>query len=170
MARSQRFSGSVRRRDSAPATPPRSARSAAFALLGRRDYTRAELLDRLTERGYTAGDIEVVLADLVERKFVDDRRVAAAHVRTAANVKRRGRVRIARELTARGLDRDAVEAAMTELDPADEASAIRKVLVAKRWPARPSLKERQKMFRHLMGRGFATDAISKALGRTIDDE
>lgn len=139
-------------------------------MLGRRDYTRAELLDKLTERGYTAEDIEAVLADLAERGLVDDRRVAAAHVRTAANVKRRGRVRIARELTARGLDRDAVEAAMRDLDPADEASAIRKVLLAKRWPARPSLKDRQKMFRHLMGRGFTADAISKALGRDDRDD
>ena len=170
MAGSRRFNGSERRRDPAPAPPPRSVRSAALALLGRRDYTAAELHQKLHDKGYDADAIDRALEDVRARGVIDDRRVAAAHVRTAANVKRRGRVRIARELTARGLDRDAVHEAMQELDPADEAAAIRKILLVKRWPSKPSLKERQKMFRHLMSRGFTSDAISRALGRSSDDD
>lgn len=163
MARSQRFSGSERSRS------PRSARSAALALLSRRDYTTAELRHKLQDKDYEPEAIDRVLEDLQRRGLIDDGRVAAAHVRTAAHVKRRGRVRIARELTARGLDRDAVESAMKALDPADEFSTIRRILLIKRWPARPSLKERQKMFRHLIGRGFTADAISRALGGVDQD-
>jgi SOS response regulatory protein OraA/RecX len=91
-------------------------------------------------------------------------------VRTAARVKGRGRIRISRELASRGLDREAVNDAMRELDPADEASAIKRILIRKRWPAKPSLAERQKMFRHLLGRGFTSDAISRALGRDSEEE
>ena len=168
MAPNQRSSASARRER--PDPPPRSARSAALALLGRRDYTTAELRDKLHDKGYDPAAIDAALDDLRERRFVDDQRVAAAHVRTAAAIKGRGRVRIARELAARGLDRDLIDATIAELDPGEESGAIRKILQRKRWPAKPTIQERQKMFRHLLARGFTTDAIGKALGRRHEDD
>jgi hypothetical protein len=69
---------------------PRSARDAALALAARRDYTAAELVSRLKDQGHDPGDITHVLDDLRDRGVINDRRVAAAHVRTAAAVKGRG--------------------------------------------------------------------------------
>jgi len=165
----QRFRGSAPS-SSSEAQPPRSARSAALALLSRRDYSTYELQQKLTDRGFDDDAIEDAVADLGARGFVDDRRVAAAHVRTASKVKGRGRIRIARELAARGIARDVIDEAVNALEPGEAIDAIRRILQRKRWPAKPSLVERQKMFRHLLGRGFPAETISRALGRSPEEE
>lgn len=153
--------------DSAP--NPASARGAALTLASRRDYTARELSDRLHDRGFDAPAIAAALDDLRARGIVDDARVAAAHVRTATAVKGRGRVRIKRELIARGVAADVIESAMAGVEKDDELASIRKILDRKRWVPGAPLAHRQKMFRHLLGRGFPADLISRALGRHDDD-
>jgi regulatory protein len=134
--------------------------------VSRRDYTAAELRTRLEDKGYDAEAIADAVVDLRAGRFLDDRRVAAAHVRTAAAIKGRGRVRIARELAARGLSRELIDEALGAVAAGDELASIRRILARKRWPASPTMAERQRMFRHLLARGFPADLIGKALGRT----
>lgn len=140
-----------------------SARSLALRLLGRRDYTAAELRQKLVDRETPPDDAEAVIAQLQAEGLVDDRRAAAAHVRTAANLKLRGRGRIARELAARGVDAEVAGEALGSLPPETDAEAIAKILARKRLPARLSQPERRRIFQHLLRRGFSADAISRAL-------
>lgn len=138
--------------------------------MSRRDYTAAELESRLQDNGYDEEAIADAMADMRAGRFVDDRRVAAAHVRTAAAVKGRGRVRIARELAARGVARELIDEALGGIETGAELASIRRILARKRWPVKPSMAERQRMFRHLLGRGFPADVIGKALGGRGDDQ
>lgn len=149
---------------------PRSARSAALTLVSRRDYTARELTDRLHDKGFDAEAIAAALDDLRARGVVDDARAAAAHVRTAAAIKGRGRVRIKRELIARGVTADVIDAAMAGIANEHELASIRKILARKRWRPGAPFAERQKLFRHLLGRGFPADLISRALGRDDRDD
>jgi len=155
-------------RGSAP--NPASVRAAALALLSRRDYTVAELERKLLDKGYDREATAGVIATLSASRLLDDRRVAAAHVRTAAAVKGRGRLRIARELTARGLSRDLVHEVLADLPRDNELAMIRRILARKRWPANPSRADRQRMYRHLVGKGFRTDDIFRALGDPDENE
>lgn len=141
---------------------------AALGLLGRRDYTTTELRAKLADRGYPIEDITKALQDLTAEGLLDDRRVAEAHVRTASRVKGRGRLRIRRELEARGVDRALVNELLANLPAEDEGAAIERVLSRKRWPARPTIADRRRMFQHLLRRGFPADAIAKALGKGED--
>ena len=119
---------------------------------------KSTLVDRLT-------------AALRAEGLLDDRRVADAHVRAASRVKRRGRLRIERELTARGIDRTTAHEALAALSPDDDLAAIRQVLARKRVPATLDQAARRRLFQHLMRRGFSTDAIAKVLGgRDADDD
>jgi SOS response regulatory protein OraA/RecX len=95
--------------------------------------------------------------------MLDDRRVGAAHVRTAGRVKGRGRRRIALELDARGVDRDLARELMGDVSAEDEAAGIARVLLRKRVPPRPDTETRRKIFQHLLRRGFPAEAITKAL-------
>jgi regulatory protein len=147
---------------SAPA-PRTGARTTALALLGRRDYTTAELTDKLTARGYDAEAVAATIARLIEDRLLDDRRVAATFVRTALQAKGRGRYRIERELAARGIDRALIHELLSGLAPDDEMAAIERVLTRKRLPARPTVADRRRLFQHLLRRGFSADAIGKAL-------
>jgi regulatory protein len=145
-------------------TPPRaSARATALALLGRRDYTAAELTDKLTARGYPAADVAATLAQLTGERLVDDRRVATAFIRTAIQAKGRGRYRIERELAARGIGRPLLHELLTTLAPEDELDAIRRIVARKRLPARPTPADRRRLFQHLLRRGFSAEAIGKVL-------
>jgi regulatory protein len=142
---------------------PAALRVVALRLLGRRDYTSAELQEKLVARGGVDADVESLLAALRERGLVDDRRAAAAHVRTATRVKLRGRRRVALELTARGVDPDVADDLLREVSAEDEGAAIATVLARKHVPPRLTLDERRRIFQHLLRRGFSSDQISKAL-------
>jgi len=157
----------------APDSPLRSAgsladapslRATALRLLSRRDYSSSELRKKLLERDHDADAVDALLQDLTASHLLDDRRVAASHVRTATAIKGRGKLRIARELAARGLPKDIVSEALGAVEKQDEAAAIRKILTRKKWPANPSIADRRRMFQHLMRRGFPADAIGTALG------
>jgi len=141
-------------------------RGAALALLGRRDYTTAELRQRLIDREHPPADVDAVIADLVGDGTLNDRRVAASHVRVASQIKGRGRLRIRQELAARGIDRHLADELIAQLPPEDEAAAIAKFMSRKRLPEKPTALERQKIFQQLLRKGFTSEAISKALRRT----
>jgi regulatory protein len=157
----------VRRRSpqarAASAAPQGHPRTAGLVLLGRRDYTTRELTEKLQRKGYDAAEVDAAIRSLAGDGLLDDRRVAAAYVRTASRIKGRGRLRIARELEARGIARGLAEEVLARL-PADvESEAIQKILSRKRWPERPSIADRRRMFQHLLRRGFPADVIAKAL-------
>jgi regulatory protein len=162
------------RRDRSSGSPPDSTdnvRFVAVRLLGRRDLTRAELTRRLIDRGYAETEVEAAVDRLVAGGSLDDKRTALAHVRTASRVKGRGRIRIQRELTARGIARDIVDEALQELQPDDDVQGIRRFLLKRRVSSRMSAQERQKLFQQLLRRGFPSDAIARALNvRNLEEE
>lgn len=169
MAAKRTFSVSARK---TPA-PSGSARAAALSLLARRDYTAAELSRRLIDRGHGVEDVADALKNLIADGSVDDTRVAAAHVRTSTRVKGRGRLRVKGELLARGLSRQAIDEALSALETGDERDAVVRILKRKRYPERPTLAERQRMYQHLLRRGFPGDLIRSVLGRgswSADDD
>jgi regulatory protein len=147
-----------------------TARSVALRLLARRDYTSTELRAKLLERDIEAADVEAVVGSLTEERLLDDRRVAAAHARTASQIKHRGRLRIRRELEARGIDRASITEVLDELPEADEASGIDLFLRRRRAPLPLDAAGRRRLFNQLMRRGFSADAISKALRTYGQDE
>lgn len=158
-----------RRRDAEPPAPS-TLRGTALRLLGRRDLTRAELTTRLTDRGYQPDDIEPALARLVEERFLDDRRTALAHARTASRIKGRGRVRIGRELEARGVSRDLIHEALDQISPNDDMETLRRFLVRKGVTSRPDPAVRRRLFQQLVRRGFSIDLVSRALKYRPDEE
>lgn len=138
-------------------------RVAALRLLGRRDYTTHELRERLLAREHPADDVDAALDSLRTDGLLDDRRVAASHVRIATSVKGRGRLRIARELEARGLDRALVQEALAALPADEDAEAIRRWLARRALPPRLPAADHRRVFAQLLRRGFPADAIARVL-------
>jgi regulatory protein len=91
--------------------------------------------------------------------------VAATHLRRAAAIKGRGRLRIKRELEARGIDRALIRDLLAGLSADDETSAIERFLARKRLPSRLSHADRRRLVQQLLRRGFPADAIATALRR-----
>lgn len=147
-----------------PAGPPAgSARTAAVRLLGRRDYTTAELTTRLTDRGYPADEVDAALQRLAGEGLVDDRRVAASFIRVASRVKGRGRIRIERDLASRGVAPTIIRETLAALPEEEDVEAIERLLTRRALPSKLSLAERRRLFQQLLRRGFPADAIATAL-------
>lgn len=150
-----------------PEGPPRLA---ALRLLGRRDYTAFELTTRLVERGYPPDEVRAAIDALTADGAVDDSRAAFAHVRTSARIKGRGRLRIIRELEARGIAAGVIRDAIAQLSPDDDRAAIERLLARRGLPRPLQPDDRRRLFQHLLRRGFPSAAISAALAFTPDDE
>ena len=135
--------------------PPRTARSAALRLLGRRDYTSAEIRLKLARLEYDEAEIDAALTDLGRAGLIDDRRAGCG-----ADV---------RELEARGLDRALAKDLTRAVSPDDERAAIERILAAKRLPHRLSAADHRRVFQQLMRRGFPPDIIARVLRTRTDD-
>lgn len=108
------------------AAEPPAARERAFRMLAYRDRTAHELVLGLANDGYARQVAATVVADLTRLGFVDDERVATVAARNLTQVRRLGRARATRELTARGIDPGLVERALaTSLSTDDELAAAR---------------------------------------------
>ena len=89
-------------RNAAPEQPenPESARRYALGLLARRDFGSAELINKLTVKGYTAEAATEAVAALQEERLLDDARSLEAFVRAHA-ARGQGPMRIRQELATR---------------------------------------------------------------------
>jgi regulatory protein len=132
-------------------------------MLSRRELSRAEVIDRLLDRGFERDDVQAAVDRLTENRFLDDRRAASTHVRTASRLKGRGRLRIQRELEARGVSRDIAREVLTEIPPDDDLHAIRKFVERKQRTMDDTPASRRKLFGQLLRRGFSSEMISKVL-------
>ena len=159
----------MRRRERPDAPPETSPRLAALRLLGRREYTTAELTRKLIDRGYEPEVVAATLTALRADRSLDDARAAASHVRMASRIKGRGRHRIKRELEARGVPAAIAKAALDELPREDESAQLTRILARKRPAGTLTPADRRRLFQQLLRRGFDADAISKALRMDQDE-
>lgn len=146
--------------------PERTAYVDALQLLGRRELSVRQLRERLRAREHSEEDVDRAIELLIENRALDDRRVAAAYVRTALKVKGRGRLRIQRELEAMGIAKDVAGEALAEaFGEVDERALIAKAM-EKKLRGRPKIAspaEFARVYQFLMRQGFSPAAVSAAL-------
>jgi regulatory protein len=152
----------------------RSAYLDALHLLAARELSVAECRSRLQDREHSDDEIDAAIGHLLETGALDDERVARAFARTAAKVKGRGRLRIQRELIAKGIARDVASQALGDVfGELDErrlvAEALRKRLRGKATVADRA--EAARLYQHLIRQGFTPEVVIAALrgvGRPVD--
>ena len=154
----------------------RSAYLDALHLLSRRALTVAECRDRLLARDHPDDEVDAAVARLLETGGLDDRKLAGAYARTAVETKGRGRLRVVRELQARGVDKDVAGEAVAEVfGEKDERSLVAKALQKKlRGRPRPAnAAEYARLYQYLMRQGFSPSVVVESLRKlrgTRDDE
>ncbi len=140
------------------------AYAAALRLLGRRDYFRAELRERLIAKGCEPSEVEAALERCAGLGLIDDGRLAARFVELRAGTRGWGPRRLEAELRRRGVGRGLAErVSRLEGERASEAiaTALRRseVRAPDGWWRIPE--RRARMVSSLLARGFeASDAIA----------
>jgi regulatory protein len=143
-----------------------SAYSDGVQMLSRRELSVSQLRTRLLDRDHPPEEVDRAIEQLIDSKALDDRRVARAYARTAANVKGRGRLRVMRELNAMGISKpiasEAVAEAFADVDERSLiARAIQKKLRGRN--AIASAAEYARLYQYLMRQGFTPAGIAAAL-------
>ena len=153
-------------------TDAAKARARAMELLAGQELSSGQLYERLGRR-FTQPTAAAVVAEMVERQYVDDERSARtrAHGLLAARKSRRA---AAQDLRQKGLDAQQIEQALEVVytpeeggeDPELEAAAG---LVEGRYRKKLEAGRRDLVVAALMRRGFAYAVIKEAI-RRIEEE
>jgi regulatory protein len=134
----------------------------ALRMLGRRELSEAQVRQRLERRQHAAEDIEAAVERLRAERAIDDRRVADAIARTQTSVKRRGKLRVRRQIEQAGiapaLARRVTDEVFESLDP----EALIAAALGRRLRGRDRIAdaaEFNRLYRYLIGQGFEADRV-----------
>ncbi|WP_024303304.1 recombination regulator RecX [Pseudogulbenkiania sp. MAI-1] len=143
----------------------KSLKARAVDLLSRREHSRRELERRLAPFAESEEQLAALLDELAASGWQSDSRFAEQF----ADVKGRkyGSRRIAQALREKGLDREAIHAALEQQD--DEAVA--RALWQRKFGTPPaSPQDRARQMRFLATRGFPMDVIRRVLQGAVDED
>jgi regulatory protein len=91
------------------------ARDAAYRHLSYRSRSRSEVAQKLKEKGFSATVIESVMENLERLGYVNDREFALEWSRSRVRLRGFGKRRIEQELRDRGVSRDLIHEALSEV-------------------------------------------------------
>lgn len=130
--------------------------------------TQKEIKNKLFERKIRENAVEQILTRLRELDYVNDRKYALEYVGVYSDT--RGSIRLRNELYLRGVDRKYIDEALDTLT--DEGPAALNAALKFTKGRELDNKERERLIRHLLSRGFPYDAVKTALrqmGKETDD-
>ena len=144
------------------ALAPKAALEQAVTMLEQRDRSRQEILDKLTQAGYSQQAASYACDKLSQAGYLDDRRYAQD---TLARLgKRYGVIRLKNELRRKGIDEELIEELLSEQEHGDQlAAAIAQAQKALRSAARNPDTCYQKAYAALARRGFPPQVVREAL-------
>ncbi|HNZ65303.1 MAG TPA: RecX family transcriptional regulator [Smithella sp.] len=144
-----------------------AAKQKAFRLLSLRPHSEKELDKKLREKGFPAVVIKETLEKLHDLKYLNDASFANQWARNLAVNKLWGNKKIIASLREKGvaaeLTDSSIEKAREELPEEAALEILIKKKTAKNQSAALDVKEKQKIFQSLMGRGFPPGLILNKL-------
>ncbi|NNP69194.1 regulatory protein RecX [Acinetobacter sp. Ac_5812] len=142
-------------------------RSYAFALLTRRDYSKAELITKLNLYAINLDEVANLVEELAQQNYQSDQRVA--ELTLASQIRKgKGLQRIKQALKAKQLDAELITEELQEVDWLDQAYQLKVKKFGEEVATDPKIKAKQVRF--LQYRGFDMGVIMKAIARTSEEE
>lgn len=145
----------------------RKAKNRALYLLGERDMCLAELTKKLTKTygEEVASEAAGYVKDL---GYINDERYAPKLAEYLIKRKKYGRRRAKQEMLHKGLDRELVEEALSNI-PEDEISEGLADLIERKYANKlADYKDRQKVIAALARRGYSFDEIRQAIEQLLE--
>lgn len=139
-----------------------------MALCSRREYCRKDMLKKvMTALDGDAAKAEEVVGKLVEERYVDDRRYAAAFARDKASIAGWGAAKIRYMLAAKGVDREIIASALEVVDVSRADARLEKLMENKARSLKDDPQRRIKLLRFGVGRGYAYEEVSLMIDRIL---
>lgn len=121
--------------------------------------------------GVEPAEAERVLAELVERRFIDDERYAAAYTREKLRTSGWGAHKIRAALAAKGVSREIVAAALDEhIAPEAQGERLQKYLERHlpRLKVSSAWELRSKLVRHGLSLGYDYETVGDAVDKILE--
>lgn len=141
-------------------------RSYAFAVLTRREYSKAELIEKLALYAMNRDEVLKLVDELATQNYQSDQRVAEIML-SSQKRKGKGPNRIKLALKSKKIDSSLIQEELKETDWNEQAYQLKVKKFGLAVEKEAKLKAKQ--IRFLMYRGFEMDAIIKAITRKEDD-
>ncbi len=135
-----------------------SAKSVAVRLLSRREHSAFEIRDKLQKRDFDEAEIVQAITELQQGGWLSDERFAEAYIRMR-QLKGFGPIRIAMELSERGVDECIVDEYLRADDAAWQQTLVQQYQKKYRNKAIADYSDKAKRIRFLQYRGFPLDQI-----------
>ncbi|MBI3768812.1 MAG: RecX family transcriptional regulator [Deltaproteobacteria bacterium] len=160
-----------RSRSIASESAPRSgsdgdARAVALRLLARAPRSAAEIETQLARRHFTPATIADTLLRLRDLRYLDDAALARRRAEELLLRRGHGRLRVAHELTRRGVADRVVEAAVAAVMEGRCDVEIARLALHRKFghDPLPDASARARAYRFLIGRGHLAEAVREILG------
>ena len=141
-------------------------RSYAFAVLTRKEYSKADLIEKLALYALDRGEVLKLVDELAKENYQSDQRVAEMML-SSQKRKGKGPNRIKMALKSKKIDSDLIQNELKETDWNEQAYQLKVKKFGLDVEKEPKLKAKQ--IRFLMYRGFEMDAIMKAISKKADE-
>ena len=130
-----------------------------------RDRSVDETKQKLYSYGLNSTQVDKLILELTDDKFLNDERFAESFVTGKFRIKSWGKQKIYAHLSQKRIDKKLITSALATLDY-DEYLATAQRLVEKKWKLlereSDQWKRKQKVIQYVAGRGFEFDAINEA--------
>ena len=148
-----------------------TALNKSLYLLKTKEYTKNEIKTKLTGGYYPEDIIDSVIAELINSKFLDDKRYAEGYISYHSALK--SRVAITSSLMQKGIDKEIIETAFeafAEENPDYEASLCKNLLERKysSEAQAPDFETIKKAEMYLARKGFSYSTASNAVKEFFD--
>lgn len=137
-------------------------------ICSRREYSRADAATKIRAMSDVDDEeVERMLGILIEQKYIDDFRYAAAFARDKASIAGWGVNKIRYMLSAKGISREIIAQALAEIDPAKAGGRLDKLMENKAHSLAGDPQIRMKLLRFGLGRGYSYDEVSSVVEQLL---
>lgn len=143
----------------------------ALLLLNKKSLSLQELSKRLKERLVSHKTLEEVLEYLQQLGYINDKNLSENVVNLASNLSKIGPARIYQKLKKKGIDGQIIQNSLATFDENAQKKVLLDLLKTryKRYNLQ-NLKDRQKVWRSLIRKGFSTSTISSFIQDFLSNE
>ena len=135
-------------------------------MLARRELSERQVRQRLARKQHEPDDIDTAIARLREERALDDSRVAEAIARMETSIRKRGKMRVRQQIERAGIAKSTAKDAIDQVFATIDDEALLQASLEKRLRGRETMaddREFQRLYRYLVGQGFESDRVLKAL-------
>jgi regulatory protein len=138
----------------------------ALKMLARRELSEKQVRDRLARRGHAGAAVDAAVDRLKAGNAIDDARVAAAIARTETGVRKRGRLRVKRQIESAGIASSVAGRAVDDVFDDIDGEALLEASLSRRLRGGRAIADEAefaRLYRYLTGQGFEAEPVLRAL-------